>query len=142
MVGADTVYGHRDTQTRLASDTADNLIWERYTHASGASSPSVAAALSRINFNTKSSPRPLHTVIEMANSEVTLHAPSGKALVVVVGRSRRMAVESHQAELRGLISERKYTIGSEVSKTLGDVGAAVVAAGTNASLLVMQSFVT
>lgn len=50
-----------------------------------------------------------------------------------------MAVESHQGELRQLVSERGSSVGSEVSKTLGDVGAALVVGGTNASLLVMQA---
>jgi hypothetical protein len=51
-----------------------------------------------------------------------------------------MAVETHAVELRELMAERGSTavVGSEVAKTLGDVGAALVAVDTNASLLVMQ----
>jgi hypothetical protein len=64
---------------------------------------------------------------------------SKKNLVVLAGRSRRMAVESHQAELQKLIGEKSSHIGAMVPRTLGDVGAALVASGTTASLLIMQS---
>lgn len=74
----------------------------------------------------------------MAASEV--QQANGRTLVVVIGRSRRMAPESHVAELRQIVTERGSATGSDsVSRTLGDVGAALVAAGTNASLLVMQA---
>jgi hypothetical protein len=59
-------------------------------------------------------------------------------MIVVAGRSRRMAVEFHKAELQKLILDSGSPIGSSVSKTLGDVGAALVATSTNASLLVLQ----
>ena len=47
-------------------------------------------------------------------------------------------MEYHNAELQQLIVESGSPIGSSVSKTLGDVGAALVATSTNASLLVLQ----
>ena len=65
---------------------------------------------------------------------------SGRTLVVVVGRSRRLATESHQAELHQIVGERGLIAGSNsVPRTLGDVGAALVASGTSASILVMQA---
>ena len=77
----------------------------------------------------------------MAASEVQLAA--GRALIVVLGRSRRLAPESHQVELRQIVGERGSAGGSEsVSRTLGEVGAAFVAAGTNASLLVLQAYLS
>jgi len=75
-------------------------------------------------------------MLELIAAEVTTR--SGCTVVAVVGRSRRMAVESHKAELRALNLKRGSPIGSDVSKTLGDVGAALIVAETNASLLVVQ----
>lgn len=50
-----------------------------------------------------------------------------------------MAVESHEAELRQIVSQGGNAIGSEARKALGDVAAAFVMARTNASLLVVQA---
>jgi len=135
---ADTVYGHGNTQTRMESETADSLLWDRYATSSGSHSPIVTAALSRVHFSDQSSAKPLHTILDMAASEVQQAA--GRTLVIVVGRSRRLATESHQVELRQIVGERGSAGGSDsVSRTLGDVGAALVAAGTHASLLVLQA---
>ena len=140
--GADTVYGAKDTQTRLASDAADNLIWDRYTSSSEARSPALAAALARVTFSQRSSAQPLHTLMELV-SGVASRQGQQQGFAVVVGRSRRMGVETHAAELRELMAERGSTavVGSEGAKTLGEVGAALVAVDTNASLLVMQKAV-
>jgi hypothetical protein len=113
-------------------------MWDRYTTSSISHSPVIAAALSRIQFSHQSSSKPLHTILDMAAGEV--QQASGRTLVVVVGRSRRLAAESHQVELRQIVGERGAAAGSDsVSRTLGDVGAALVADGTNASLLVLQA---
>jgi hypothetical protein len=119
--------------------TADNLLWDKYAKPSDGHSPSVASALSRITFTTKSSPTPLHAMVELASAEVSTHAVTGRTIVVVVGRSRRMAVESHGAELRQLIADKHASGSGEACKTLGDVGAAVIAGGTAMSLLVLQT---
>lgn len=75
----------------------------------------------------------------MAAAQMQQHS-SGPTLVVIVGRSRRLAVGTHQMELRQIVSERGGAAGSEsVARTLGQVGAALVASSTNASLLVMQA---
>ena len=58
---------------------------------------------------------------------------------MVTGRSRRMAVESHQRELHGLVSERNTSLESEVAKTFGDVASAFVVAGSNVNLIVTQA---
>lgn len=60
-------------------------------------------------------------------------------VTVVVGRSRRMAVESHSVELKALLSERGVNVTSELPKTLGDVGAAFVLTDASTSLLVLQA---
>ncbi|KII94608.1 hypothetical protein PLICRDRAFT_33408 [Plicaturopsis crispa FD-325 SS-3] len=132
---ADTVYGQRDTQTYLASETADNVLWERFTSSSATHAPTVADALTRITFAFNASPRPLAEVVETAATQQT---HSGCTLVVL-GRSRRLAVESHQAELRDLIAAKGGSVSSELPKTLGDVGAAFVASGSTASLLILQA---
>jgi hypothetical protein len=121
---------------RLASNTADDIIWSRYASPFDAGGPD-ASALSRITFDSTSSSEPLHTIIELVKAEM-LQSVSSKDMIVVTGRSRRMAVESHQVELQKLILESGSPIGSSVSKTLGDVGAALVATSTSAGLLVLQ----
>lgn len=130
----DTVYAMHNTQTRLASDSADNILWDRYTTSA---TPELANALRRITFSHTNASTPLHSVLEATDRSISQHEQS--RILVVVGRSRRMAVDSHAVELQKLLTERNATVGSEVIKTLGDIGAAYVAANTNASLLVLQA---
>jgi len=136
---ADTIYAYRDTETRLASETADNLVWDRFTNPTVTHTLTIAESLSRITFSKQSSEQPLNTIIDLATAELTKRAAAGRSLIVVVGRSRRMAVESHRIGLARLIAERGFLVNSEVSKTLGEVGAALAASGINAGLLVLQS---
>ncbi|KAF7355776.1 Cation/H+ exchanger [Mycena sanguinolenta] len=138
MAGADTVYGQHTTQTRLVSDTADNLLWDRFTVPSSSRDETVTEALSRITFKPQESEEPLHKIVELVDAESN-GLPVGRNLVVMLGRSRRMAVESHSAELHKLIASTGASIGSSVSKTVGDVGAALVASRSRASLLVLQA---
>ena len=98
---------------------------------------SIASALSRIRFDAASSSQPLHTIVELVKAEMS-RSTSPKDMIVVTGRSRRMAVENHHLELQQLIAESGSPIGSSVSKTLGDVGAALAATNTHVSLLVLQ----
>ncbi|KAH9943171.1 cation/H+ exchanger [Epithele typhae] len=128
----DTVYGAQNTEVALASETADNLLWAKVTQDTA---PEFADALSRIYFSEEGSPSPLQAVIDLATKQAR---PDARQLVVV-GRSRRMAVESHRAELQVLYATRGGPLGSELPKTLGDVAAGFVAAGSSASMLVMQA---
>ncbi len=142
VIAADTIYGQHSTQTRLASDTADNLLWSKYTYTSSPHfhHPNITSALSRITFRTENASKPLQHVVQLAKEEAsTAIARSGKTIVVLAGRSRRLAVEELGGELRGITSEAASAIGSSVPKTLGDVGAALVATHVNASLLVLQA---
>ncbi|KAF6749003.1 cation/H+ exchanger [Ephemerocybe angulata] len=149
VAAADTVYGAYNTQTRLSSDTADNLLWEKYTNAEQVSTlpPHARAALSRMTFTAETTPKPLHRVTELVEAEATrVSEAGGRTLVVLAGRSRRMAVESLAAELREIMSRPTQAgagagarMGSSVPKTLGDVGAALVARHLEASLLVVQA---
>ncbi|KAK7054009.1 K(+)/H(+) antiporter 1 [Favolaschia claudopus] len=138
MAAADTVYGQHNTQTRLVSDTADNLLWDRFTVPSSSRTAAVTNALARITFKKYDSREPLHKIVELVDKESASLA--GKSLIVFLGRSRRMAVESHKSELQRLMS--KAAIGSAVAKTVGDVGAALVTSGSKASLLVLQAAVS
>ncbi|KAJ6610377.1 Sodium/hydrogen exchanger family-domain-containing protein [Mycena sp. CBHHK59/15] len=103
MAAADTVYGPQNTQTRLVSDTADNLLWDRFTRPSHAHSAAVLSALSRISFSQIASAQPLHQIVALVEREVA----RGGNLV------------SHRAELQTLIAGKGAAIGSAVPKTLG-----------------------
>jgi len=129
----DTMYGNATTQTRLQSETADSIAWARYAAPPSAAEDShpFGDALSRATFEELASPAPLHAALNRAR---VLQRP----VVVVVGRSRRLAVESHHAELRALEVEHG-AVRAEVGKTVGDVGKAFVMAGIDANLLVMQA---
>ena len=60
-------------------------------------------------------------------------------MIVLAGRSRRLAVESLHSELYGLITDSGSSISASVPRTLGDMGAALVLTSVNASLLVLQA---
>ncbi|TDL29894.1 hypothetical protein BD410DRAFT_780399 [Rickenella mellea] len=134
----DTVYGAHNTETRLASDTADNILWSNYTTGASNLLPNTAAALKRITFTEQATSDPLHSIIALAANEAKGTAESWRSLIVVLGRGRRMASETHQKELRQVIADYG-TVGNEVPRTMGDVAAALVAADTTASLLVLQA---
>ncbi|KAF8994548.1 hypothetical protein BDZ89DRAFT_1097019 [Hymenopellis radicata] len=139
VIAADTLYSDlQDTVTRLASDTADNIAWHRYTQQSATYTPDalVLSALSRMTFVTVEAFNPLHRVLDLVKAEV---AQSSRNVIVVTGRSRRMAALNHTEELERIVAENNFAIGSSVAKTVGDVGAALVADGTAASFLVVQS---
>ncbi|VDB90100.1 unnamed protein product [Peniophora sp. CBMAI 1063] len=132
----DTVYGAQTTQMRLQSDTADNIAWGKYTHA-GIHTHQLASALSRVSFLEESSAQPLHHLLNL-----TAQRSGSKPPVVVVGRSRRMATETHKQELLNLAQEHNAAVSSELPKTIGEVGAAFVATGANVSLMVVQAVST
>lgn len=107
----------------------------------------LSAALSRISFEELSTPLPLHGVTEQVKelcnpvatttSDGAPTAGPGK-LLVVLGRSRRLAVENHHKELKEL-AEQYGTVGNEVKKTVGDVATAFVLSGCAVGLVVMQA---
>ncbi|QRW01954.1 Sodium/hydrogen exchanger family [Ceratobasidium sp. AG-Ba] len=139
-MGPDTVYPQHNTQNRLQSETADNLIWTQMTSPSNAQSPAIRGALSRITFVEESSHTPLTIVLQRSKEEYETASSSNKALLVVTGRGRRMAAESHTDELRGIIAGLDSSaIGGEVRRTVGDVATAFVATGAKASLFVLQA---
>ncbi|KAL1667018.1 Sodium/hydrogen exchanger family-domain-containing protein [Schizophyllum commune] len=129
----DTVYGNATTQTRLQSEAADAIAWARATgERNGTSiSPSVTA---RQDFQEVATPTPLRTALDLARQ----HEPAHGRLIVVTGRSRRLAVENHAKELKEVM-ERYTHVGVEVRKTVGDVATAFVSADSGAGVVVVQA---
>ncbi|KAF8233442.1 hypothetical protein L208DRAFT_1451912 [Tricholoma matsutake] len=138
----DTVYGQPNTQTRMQSETADNITWARYAGLRKDSSSVSSAALGRIEFRELATPVPLHAAIQEAN--LVAESPGGR-LLILAGRSRRLAVESHRVELKELLEEYGSSgmgamrVGSEVRKTLGDVASAFVVAGVGSGVVLVQA---
>ncbi|KAF8484679.1 cation/H+ exchanger, partial [Russula ochroleuca] len=131
-----TVYSQLGTQVRVQSDTADNVLWDRVTSPNPSFDAEVRAALKRISFQSESAAQPLHRMLELVEGETSR---TSKPLLVVAGRSRRMAVESHTRELHQLGTERNASLASEISKMFGDVASAFVVAEGNVSLVVTQA---
>jgi hypothetical protein len=75
-----------------------------------------------------------NTLVAAVSSE----APSAgtEALIAIVGRGRRMAVESHECELQKILESS--SIGGDMRRTVGDVGTAFIVA-TDVSILVLQA---
>ncbi|CAE6480624.1 unnamed protein product [Rhizoctonia solani] len=115
----DTVYAAADTQTRLASDTLDDMMWTRC---------STELEASNIAFKTTSSPTPLHSIVSLAQ---TLGAK--RRLISIVGRGKRLAVESHRDEIKELGGS------GEVGKTAGDVAAALFDSNVRGPVVVLQA---
>lgn len=122
----------------MTSSLADSILWDRYALHNANRSPQLRAALSRISFRTESTNKPLHRITELAKEVVkTRIGSSDKTLIALAGRSRRLAVESLNLEFRKLASE--LGVAGSLPKTLGDVGAALVATNVDASLLIVQT---
>lgn len=130
----DTVYGQTNTQMRMQSETADSIIWSRYAGRNLSDADTTGplrAALSRIDFTNLASPVPLHAAIQRAST--------CQRVLVVTGRSKRLAVEDHHAELKDLVEEHR-AVGHEVmSKTIGDVATAFVVSGCPSAVVVLQA---
>lgn len=117
------------------SETADNITWAEYAGPRNDESPnSLSDAISRIEFRELATPVPLRAAIQ----ECSVTHNIGTRLLIVTGRSRRLAVESHQDELKELMTEYGE-VGSDVKKTIGDVATAFVVAGCGAGVVVLQA---
>ena len=128
-----TMYGNATTHPKPQSQTADGVAWARYAAPPTALSREDGEALSRVTFEELAGADPLHAALHRVR---LLPRP----VVVVVGRSQRLAVEEYHAELRALEGEHGAApVHSDVRKTIGDVGTAFVMAGIDANLLVMQA---
>lgn len=122
----------------MKSETADNIAWARY--ADQRTSSSSTSALSRIEFRECATPVPLRSGIREAEVTAILMNSRHKhrRLLVVAGRSRRLAVENHRVELKGLMEEYG-NVAAEVGKTIGDVATAFVVAGCGEGVVVVQA---
>lgn len=137
----DTIYAPADTESRLQSANADGITLSRFTGTQRQTlSAAFESALARVTFEDIETPTPLHTLLQKANEERLSLEKSNRNLLIVTGRGRRMATESHHAELKSIIQENqgKGSIRAEVSRTVGDVATAFMI-GTSASVLVMQA---
>ncbi|KAG1774485.1 Sodium/hydrogen exchanger family-domain-containing protein [Suillus placidus] len=133
VVFPDTFYGQANTETRFQSETANNILWARYANSqlSDDTPSSLRAALSRIKFSEYSSPLPLHSAIQRAAAH--------KPVLVVVGRSRRLAGEDHTSEVQQILEERGSVGQDIVRKTIGDPATAFVASGCAIAVVVLQA---
>lgn len=137
----DTVYGQHNTQTRLQSETADNITWGLYAggrEAEDGLSEVLREALLRVEFLQVGTPKPLHAIVGRVNQIVEDMSMQKTRVLVMVGRSRRLAVENHGPELKEILHGGK-SIGGEVRKTIGDVGTALVVSGVKAGVVVLQA---
>ncbi|KAL0961524.1 hypothetical protein HGRIS_006464 [Hohenbuehelia grisea] len=132
----DTVYGQATTETRLQSETADNIAWARY--ASPAANEPHDPALTRIEFTEAPAGEPLHAAIRQAEASGLDARGRPRELLVLTGRSRRLAVENHANELKGLMEEHG-NVGPEVKRTIGDVATAFIVVGCGSAVVVVQA---
>lgn len=124
----------------MQSETADNIAWAKFapaTTSDRASTSSSGPSELGIEFRELATPIPLHAAIREVNLYHEKRVRRARVLVVC-GRSRRLAVESHEGELKDLVSEYGG-VGSEVRKTMGDVASAFVVAGAGSGLVVVQA---
>jgi hypothetical protein len=141
-VTADTVYGNVTTQTRLQSETADNILLAKLQAASSTRTPAVTEGLKRITFSSETTPTPLARVAELAHAKKA--SVEGDArFVVFIGRSRRMATENHGPELAAILKERGAgAVGSDVRRAVGDVASALALSELGAGLVIIQAVVS
>ncbi|KAG8960777.1 K(+)/H(+) antiporter [Tulasnella sp. 419] len=139
----DTVYPNATTQTRVQSDMADNIAWNKYAAPATETSPrtpAIVSALTRVTFEELASPSPLHAIISRTEVEGQKARDQSKSLLAVIGRARRLGGESHAQELKVLFAEQNAAaVGGEVRRTLGDVACAFVVSKANTNLLVVQA---
>lgn len=98
----------------------------------------IREALTRISFEEVSTPFPLRASLDKVSTLVASGAPSSgtEVLIAMVGRGRRMAVESHEHELQKVLESSN--IDRDVRRTVGDVGTAFIVA-SDVGILVLQA---
>ncbi|KAI9057011.1 hypothetical protein FKP32DRAFT_1661520 [Trametes sanguinea] len=137
----DTVYAAPTTQTRLQSETADSIAWARYTRPDASADPSLAAALTRMVFTEAATATPLQYIIDTARTMSDSSQAGQSRLLVLTGRSRRLAAQDHHTELKSIMQEHG-SVASEVRKTVGDVATSLVVSGCETSIVVVQAAVS
>ena len=135
----DTIYSQHDAHMRSQSETVDDITWDLYAGGEvDGLSEGLKEALTRVEFTEVGTPKPLHTIIGRVNDTVDEMSGKKTRVMVMVGRSRRLAVEDHTAELREVLQNGK-PVGGEVRRTIGDVGTALVVSGVRAGVVVLQA---
>ncbi|CDO73116.1 hypothetical protein BN946_scf185007.g170 [Trametes cinnabarina] len=137
----DTVYAAPTTQTRLQSETADTIAWARYTRHDTSADPSLAAALSRVVVTEAATATPLRYIIDTARRMSQSAQAEQSRLLVLTGRSRRLAAEDYHTELKSIMEEHG-NVASEVRKTVGDAATSLVISGCETSIVVLQASVS
>lgn len=124
----------------MQSTTADQIAWTRHAEIPPPSPSPSAGAHSRIDFKDCETPVPLRAGIrEAGDIAIAMNGKRRrKRLLVITGRSRRLAVENHRVELKELMEEFG-SVASEVGKTIGDVATAFVVAGCGEGVVVVQA---
>ena len=144
----DTVYGAHSTENQLQSETADNLAFAKFRADTPNDNAKIADALTRVTFlPDMQTAGPLKATLAQASVVASSNAAP---LLIIVGRSRR-AAPSHREELQQFLKEHVVNsnsgeaaslgiaASSDVRKSLGDCGSALVVANKAGSLLVIQS---
>ena len=124
---------------RLQSDTADTIAWSKYAtpphHTTNPDNPVLQHAIARIHFSDAQTSVPLHAALRHAH---TLRETSPR-LLVVAGRSRRLA-NDHHGEMMRVLETYRPGVGLEgMRKTIGDVGTAMVVGGSASAVVVVQA---
>ncbi|KAI0825487.1 hypothetical protein BC629DRAFT_1586398 [Irpex lacteus] len=94
----DTQYGHQTTQTRLQSETADQIICQRCsapTSDTESFDSTTNDALSCIEWQDVRSANPLRSAVEIAKGLEPSTVERRSRLLIIAGRSRRLAAENH-----------------------------------------------
>jgi hypothetical protein len=127
-------------------------MWNRFARR-GPDAPPISQemenALSHIKFQEESSSTPLALCIENLSKFSRDEQESGvqrgmrRNLIVVVGRGRRMAAESHHDELKTIMNDRgpqRARVAGDARKTVGDAATAfIISNTTDVSVLVVQA---
>lgn len=111
------------------------MSWEKYTSET---SPDLAP--SNVELTSLRSPSPLEAFNNIAKTVYSQTVRNGSnRILIVVGRSRRLAVESHHAELTAMVKNGGHHLSGEFRKTVGDVASAIVIGGVRADMFVLQA---
>jgi hypothetical protein len=111
------------------------MSWEKYTSET---SPDLAP--SNIELTKLRSPLPLEAFNNIARTVYSQTVENGSSrMLIVVGRSRRLAVESHHSELAAMVKGGGHHLSGEFRKTVGDVASAIVIGGVRADMFILQA---
>ncbi|KAL4081127.1 Sodium/hydrogen exchanger family-domain-containing protein [Scleroderma citrinum] len=139
-----TVHEHQGINVTSSLGFPETCIMGKYTRHSlekDVARLQLRAALSRITFEEASSPIPLQALIHCVQQLRETH----RRVLVVTGRSRRMAVEDHHQEVKAIAQKHGYIGGGTsgsfelMKKTIGDVGCAFLISDVPNAMVVVQA---